>query len=65
MVKTLSQRKTDLINKVYSLYGNDAKLVCFNELSEDRIALWYLKYNKNGKPKHGCCPEEREACYAG
>jgi len=64
MVKTLNQRKTDLINKVYDRYGDEAKLLCFNEITEGRIALWYLKYNENGQPSHGVCPEEMETCYA-
>ena len=44
MVKTISQRKVDLINRVFDHYGDDAKLLVFNKVDESRLALWYLRY---------------------
>ena len=69
MVKTLSQRKTELIEKVYAKYGNEAKLLKFNYLDREctRLALWFKKLDEKGEWTHGAIGEEkeREGCYAG
>ncbi len=60
MVNTLDDRKKALINKVDEIYGDEAKLVCFNDVDNNRIALWFLRYLDNGDPSHGACAEEKE-----